>query len=141
MDPYAGFPDLHLAQCLPFGQGNAAEGNGVLISSVTNDFDDEIRSTLTPVDIGADAGNYANAIAVGNYPDTNIIAGGNIVLYPDTISGVPGIKAIASAGFTGTIHVDPFIGILNITNAGPAGVYTISVWVKDSVCIRHLYLP
>ena len=44
--------DLHLRA------SNPAEGRGVLIGSVTNDFDGQTRSSLTPVDIGADAGNF-----------------------------------------------------------------------------------
>jgi len=34
------------------------EGNGYNIASVTNDYDGQTRSSLTPVDIGADAGNF-----------------------------------------------------------------------------------
>jgi hypothetical protein len=34
------------------------EGNGFDIVSVTDDYDGQTRSTLTPVDIGADAGNF-----------------------------------------------------------------------------------
>jgi alpha-tubulin suppressor-like RCC1 family protein len=37
---------------------NPAEGQGVSIAGVTDDFDGQTRSTLTPVDIGADAGNF-----------------------------------------------------------------------------------
>jgi hypothetical protein len=44
--------DLHLRA------SNPAEGRGVLIGAVTNDFDGQTRSSLTPVDIGADAGNF-----------------------------------------------------------------------------------
>lgn len=44
--------DLHLQS------SNPAEGQGVLIASVTNDFDDQARSGQTPVDIGADAGAF-----------------------------------------------------------------------------------
>jgi hypothetical protein len=45
--------DLHLQS------SNPAEGQGILIASVTNDFDGETRSGLTPVDIGADAGGFS----------------------------------------------------------------------------------
>jgi hypothetical protein len=38
--------------------GTPAESTGVPIASVTDDIDGEIRSNLTPTDIGADAGNY-----------------------------------------------------------------------------------
>ncbi len=44
--------DLHVTNPTP------VESHGVLISSVTDDFDAETRSGLTPVDIGADAGNF-----------------------------------------------------------------------------------
>ncbi len=44
--------DLHLQA------SNSAEGRGVLIDTVTHDFDGGTRSGLTPVDIGADAGNF-----------------------------------------------------------------------------------
>lgn len=51
----AGTPDLHLTNC--GGAGSPADGAGVA-SSVAVDFDGETRATLTPVDMGADAGNY-----------------------------------------------------------------------------------
>ena len=49
-------PDLHLHPT----NVTAAEGNGVDLG-VTDDFDGETRATLTPVDIGADAGNFVGA--------------------------------------------------------------------------------
>ncbi len=39
---------------------NPAEGMGIDIASVTSDFDNETRTSLSPFDIGADAGNYTN---------------------------------------------------------------------------------
>jgi len=45
-------PDLHLTGTTP------AEGSGTNISSITDDYDGNSRSGLTPVDIGADAGNF-----------------------------------------------------------------------------------
>ncbi|MCF7788354.1 MAG: choice-of-anchor D domain-containing protein [Prosthecobacter sp.] len=44
--------DLHLQS------SNPAEGHGVLIASVTTDLDGQTRSSLSPVDIGADAGSF-----------------------------------------------------------------------------------
>lgn len=44
--------DLHIQSPTPI------EGQGVDIASVTEDFDGQTRSGLTPVDIGADAGNF-----------------------------------------------------------------------------------
>lgn len=43
---------------LHLGNTTSAEAAGTLISSVTEDFDGSLRTNLTPVDIGADAGNY-----------------------------------------------------------------------------------
>ncbi|MCU0412261.1 MAG: hypothetical protein MUF82_06995, partial [Bacteroidetes bacterium] len=44
--------DLHLSGTTP------AEGVGVPVAAVTEDFDGDVRSALTPTDIGADAGNF-----------------------------------------------------------------------------------
>ena len=52
-DPTNTIPDLHLHPT----NATVAEGNGVDVG-VTNDFDGQTRSGLTPVDIGADAGNF-----------------------------------------------------------------------------------
>jgi trimeric autotransporter adhesin len=56
LDPTNAVPDLHLSAVTP----TAAEGNGADVG-VTNDFDGQTRATLTPVDIGADAGNFVSA--------------------------------------------------------------------------------
>jgi len=47
-----GTANLHLANPTP------AEGQGLPDASVATDFDGDLRSNFTPVDIGADAGNY-----------------------------------------------------------------------------------
>jgi putative cofactor-binding repeat protein len=44
--------DLHLKE------GTSAEGAGTPIAAVTTDYDGETRSTLSPTDIGADAGDF-----------------------------------------------------------------------------------
>lgn len=48
-------PDLHVQT------GTNAEGTGVAIASVTDDFDGQARAGLSPTDIGADAGDYGLA--------------------------------------------------------------------------------
>lgn len=52
-NPSGATPDLHLSTTL----ATPAENNGVDVG-VVDDFDGQIRASLTPVDIGADAGNY-----------------------------------------------------------------------------------
>ncbi|MDZ4403704.1 cadherin-like beta sandwich domain-containing protein [Prosthecobacter sp.] len=44
--------DMHLQA------SNPAEGSGLVIAAVADDFDGQIRGSLTPADIGADAGNF-----------------------------------------------------------------------------------
>jgi trimeric autotransporter adhesin len=53
LDPTNAVPDLHLSSVL----STVAEGNGADVGVVL-DFDGQTRSGLTPVDIGADAGNF-----------------------------------------------------------------------------------
>ncbi|OQP58245.1 hypothetical protein A3860_07960 [Niastella vici] len=47
---------------------SVAEGNGTNIATITDDYDNEVRSGLTPVDIGADAGNFVAAAATCTTP-------------------------------------------------------------------------
>lgn len=49
--------DLHIHPSNP----TPIEGNGTIIAAVTDDYDGETRGLLTPVDIGADAGNFTSA--------------------------------------------------------------------------------
>jgi hypothetical protein len=48
--------DLHI----DVAQASPVEGAGLAIAGITDDFDGDLRSSLTPVDIGADAGNFTN---------------------------------------------------------------------------------
>ncbi len=53
LDPTNATPDLHINPAV----STVIEGNGADVG-VTDDFDGQTRATLTPVDIGADAGNF-----------------------------------------------------------------------------------
>jgi hypothetical protein len=55
INPTGGTPDLHLQP------SNPAESGGTAIAGVPDDFDGEVRSALTPTDIGADAGNFSSS--------------------------------------------------------------------------------
>lgn len=89
--PSAAIPDLHISSTLI----TVVEGNGFDLG-VVDDFDGETRSGLTPVDIGADAGNF---IGVDLAPPTitytplgNTISTSNRTLsttITDLLSGVP----------------------------------------------------
>lgn len=53
-------PDLHIASGIP----TPVESNGTFIASITKDYDGQERSILTPVDIGADAGDFTSLATV-----------------------------------------------------------------------------
>ena len=77
VNPTAATPDLHLQG------GSPADMAGIDIPTITNDFFGDIRASLTPVDMGADAGNFDNvAPTVTVTPldgTTGINVGDNIV--------------------------------------------------------------
>jgi hypothetical protein len=62
--------DLHVASPTP------VEAAGKALSSVTDDYDSQVRSGLTPTDIGADAGNFTLSADV-NGPNITYIPMGN----------------------------------------------------------------
>ena len=65
--------DLHVQSPTP------VEAAGIALSSVTNDYDGQNRSSLTPPDIGADAGNFtASADIFGPNITFNLLGNGGI---------------------------------------------------------------
>src|SRR5262249_37639651 len=73
---------------------------------------------------------------VGNYPDATVVPGGNVSVTPATApadnGSIASVTAAASAGFTGTFTTSTATGAVTINNAGPAGMYTITVTVTDN---------
>ena len=74
---------------------------------------------------------YVNAqvISLGNYPvNTIITAGGNTTVTPFTAPmNVTSATAYTASSFKGVLQVNPVTGVVTITNAHPAGTYTITV--------------
>lgn len=60
----ASTPDLHIHPTNP----TPVEAAGVAIATVTDDYDGQTRSGLTPTDIGADAGNFVTSIVACTAP-------------------------------------------------------------------------
>ncbi|MBN8546804.1 MAG: hypothetical protein J0L60_11805 [Ignavibacteria bacterium] len=78
----------------------AAEGAGTEIASVTEDFDGQTRSGLTPVDIGADAGNFTMndvfpPIITSSAPNSRTSSTGNLT-FTATISDATGLPVTGS---------------------------------------------
>jgi hypothetical protein len=67
--------------------------------------------------------------SLGTYPNVTIAhAGGNSIVTPDAVpTGTTTITAYTDTNFKGKITVSPSTGVVNITNAYPAGTYTVTV--------------
>ena len=64
-----------------------------------------------------------------SYPASSVIAGGNTTIIPSTPAyGIQTLTAVASNGFSGILTADPLTGNIRVTNAKPAGTYTITVY-------------
>lgn len=77
-----------------------AEGSGIAISSVTDDFDGDIRNSYTPADIGADAGNYTGvdifSPTISFIPLTNTASISNRILSANIIDVGTGVRNTGS---------------------------------------------
>jgi hypothetical protein len=68
------------------------------------------------------------APTVGNYPSTSINLGGNGNVTPDAApTNALQLRVSTSSAFAGLLTVDSGSGIVNVTNAQPAGIYTVTV--------------
>ncbi|KAI9459571.1 hypothetical protein F5148DRAFT_1150819 [Russula earlei] len=95
-----------------------AEGAGTLIASVTDDYDGQTRSGLTPVDIGADAGNFtAYATCVAPNAPTALV----LTAAPLQINGS---FTAASGGATGYLVVR-YLASATITAPTNANSYAV----------------
>lgn len=103
--------DLHIDPAL----ATLAEGNGTLIASVTDDFDGQTRSGLTPVDIGADAGNFTGVdvtppiIAYSALANTLSNANRTLTISVTDLSGVPTAGAGLPRIYFRKGAVDPYV--------------------------------
>ncbi|MGB4847756.1 MAG: HYR domain-containing protein, partial [Saprospiraceae bacterium] len=79
--------DLHIV----FPPASPIEGAGTDIPSITVDFDAQTRSVLSPVDIGADAGNFINYPIISITPIANQCFGSPAVTLTATITDVDGV--------------------------------------------------
>lgn len=88
--------DLHINPAIT----TLIEGNGAVLAAPTDDFDGQSRGTLTPVDIGADAGNFLGvdltAPVISYTAFGNTLSTANRVL-PATITDVTAVASGANA--------------------------------------------
>ncbi len=149
--------DLHLTTNSP------AEAAGFLIASVTDDFDGETRAGLTPVDIGADAGNYGvlcsgmpTAGTISSVPTSICVSGsavltldgattGNGITYQWKEAATPGgpytnVGTNAATYTTGTI-TSPRYYVVDVTcsngpNTATTAEYTLAVNPLPTVSVN-----
>ena len=115
-DPTNAVPDLHLHPTI----ATVAEGNGVDVG-VTNDFDGQVRASLTPVDIGADAGNFSGidlappGIAYTALANTNLTTNRVLSVTLTDVSGV------ATGGDAPRVYFNKNAGTYSSTACSLAG--------------------
>jgi hypothetical protein len=115
--------DLHIHPT----NGTPIESAGILVASVTNDFDGETRASLTPTDIGADAGNF-----VANTPPTISAAAGvtrqqGSPVSNSTIATVNDTESGAGAVVVTVTSANPSNGVTISNIANTAGTVTADV--------------
>jgi hypothetical protein len=73
-----------------------------------------------------------NPIPLGNYPSTSVQLGANTTIAPDAApTNTTSINVLTSTNFKGKLEGNPATGALRITNAHPAGTYTVTVTAFD----------
>jgi hypothetical protein len=109
-------PDLHLHPTT----ATVAEGNGAEVG-VTNDFDGQTRASFTPVDIGADAGNF-NGIDLAP-PVISYTALANTNLTTDRVLSVTltDVSGVATGGDAPRVYFNKNAGTYSSTACSLAG--------------------
>lgn len=129
--------DMHLNSSVQ----TPAEQSGILIGAVTDDYDGQTRSGLTPVDIGADAGNYIPlSLCSGTPPaataaltsSTAICGSGSRTLILSSYVNQPGFVYQWQESSTGTLgsFVDVTSGIGATSNAYTTSLITSSMYYQ-----------
>ena len=71
---------------------------------------------------------------LGNYPNKMVVVSGNTTVTPDASpTGATSINISTNSRFKGTFVANPGTGVVRITNAHPAGTYTVTVRAFDAM--------
>ena len=69
---------------------------------------------------------------LGNYPDTTLALSTDTTVTPDAApTNTTSINVSTSTNFNGTLAGDPTTGVVRVTDAHPAGTYTVTVTAFD----------
>jgi FG-GAP-like repeat/Bacterial pre-peptidase C-terminal domain/FG-GAP repeat len=70
---------------------------------------------------------------LGNYPDTTLPLSTDTTVTPDAAPiNTTSINVSTSTDFNGTLEGDPTTGVVRVTDAHPAGAYTVTITAFDS---------
>ena len=86
-----------------------------------------------PRRLGVHSQSRIAAPTLGNYPDTSLPLSTDTTVIPDAApSDTTSINVSTSTDFNGTLTGDPTTGVVRVTDAHPAGTYTVTVTAFDS---------
>nr|MBA3353027.1 VCBS repeat-containing protein [Blastocatellia bacterium] len=71
--------------------------------------------------------NGDNSPTLGNYPTTFVVLGANTIVTPDAAPFAASINVSTNSNFKGTFVANTTTGVVRVTNAHPAGTYTVTV--------------
>jgi hypothetical protein len=70
---------------------------------------------------------------LGNYPETSLLLSTDMTVAPDAApTNTASINVSTSTDFNGTLEGDPATGVVRVTDAHPAGAYTVTVTAFDT---------
>src|SRR4051794_417485 len=96
-------------------------------------FKTAIRSALAISFFAALASFTIGQPTPGNYPNTSVLLSADSSVTPDAPpSNTSSINVSTSTNFKGKLEGDPTTGVVRVTNAHPAGGYTVTVTSFDS---------
>ena len=109
------------------GNGNALDwlsrNNGIFAAG-------EIGQNFNP---GGNGNRVLVAPTLGTYPPTTVAVGANATVTPSaTPIGAASINVSTNSNFKGTFVANPTTGVVRVTNAHPAGSYTVDLIPNNS---------
>ena len=83
--------------------------------------------------VGSESERGVLAPVLGNYPDTSLLLSTDTTVTPDMApTNTTSINVSTSTNFKGTLEGNPTSGVVRVTDAHPAGMYTVTVRAFDS---------
>ena len=105
-----------------------ASAIGFAVAAPTNP-----KEAYGPSRLGVHSQGVVATPTLGNYPDTSLPLSTDTTVAPDAAPiDATSINVSTSTNFNGTLAGDPTTGVVRVTDAHPAGTYTVTVTAFDS---------